>query len=455
MIRAPQAGKIFSDLANLLGGPKSVTGIAPDDGIVEDFNVQRFLPEGGCANLIKSGEESKICVCIVIPDGFSKAYEYCLMSRKRGEFSEFEAKLCDEIAKGATVLWKPFTDPDYAYPAHARAAIFQTAILLGISRFLRSDPYNFWGIAQIIMATQNLTFKSYEGKPCTSGFICLQSSFKEATNQSSQEANWEIKSLAPPVVIDHLFFSEVGSYRYVDGSNNLYLASVQRKVPLVIGSVSLKSQTRFSLSEKVLHQHLRALVNSKNTFAVTANRNSEVEVVPLRDQSKDFLCWTRGAWRLANMGLIGSLLERSIDDPVTVNILVEAVRTLSLLRYGTLILIPDRETNLPPVAGMIDRSALGDNLRGQIKGKRIRELVEGGRFLNILSSDGTTVISRKGKIIETGAIISNREMDPAQGAGGARTAAAKAASRYGIAIKVSADGPVSVFMQDELIYSTL
>jgi hypothetical protein len=55
--------------------------------------------------------------------------------------------------------------------------------------------------------------------------------------------------------------------------------------------------------------------------------------------------------------------------------------------------------------------------------------------------DGATVLDATGRVIATGAIV----RVPAGSEGGGRRAAAKALSRLGLAVKISADGGITAF----------
>jgi hypothetical protein len=68
----------------------------------------------------------------------------------------------------------------------------------------------------------------------------------------------------------------------------------------------------------------------------------------------------------------------------------------------------------------------------------------------LLGLDGATIIDTDGKIIAIGAILTRISHDDA---GGGRSAAAKTLSHYGIGIKVSTDGGITVIKSNQKIYS--
>lgn len=67
----------------------------------------------------------------------------------------------------------------------------------------------------------------------------------------------------------------------------------------------------------------------------------------------------------------------------------------------------------------------------------------------LIALDGACIVGTDGKIYTCGAIIQN---DSGSSTGG-RSSAAKKLSRYGVAIKISTDGYIEVYREDELVYS--
>jgi hypothetical protein len=63
--------------------------------------------------------------------------------------------------------------------------------------------------------------------------------------------------------------------------------------------------------------------------------------------------------------------------------------------------------------------------------------------------DGATVLTRTGRVLTAGAIVKV----PGGSTGGGRTAAAKQLSKLGLAIKISADGPITGFKKRAIIFS--
>ena len=168
-------------------------------------------------------------------------------------------------------------------------------------------------------------------------------------------------------------------------------------------------------------------------------------------QSKHIIRWTRGRWRVLNLALLAQALKVASNGKVA-EAIVRAALTLSHLRYGTLILVP-KSINELPAGGSIDRSNLGKALRGQMRRRTLVDLLDGGHFIGALSSDGLTTVAPNGRIIDTGQILSDVRLGRGR-LGGARTAAARAASKNGVVVKVSADGPISIYRDGGELYET-
>jgi hypothetical protein len=437
MTEAAESRAVISELAHLLGG---ATVRRPSRQPVAD----------GGASQAPSGDE--ISVTLEMPSGTTPT-ETFILKRTKGTFSNLEVRLCDQVAKGASALWKSFDAGRRL--GHIRTAVNESALTIGIARMLRAHTGSFWSISILISLFKSLTFCRYEGKPCTSGILCLQGSSKDIASHLSSNVfrEWRFEAVASEIPIDQDFFARVGSYRYVDGVAKYYVSRVKASTDepaTLIGTMELRKRNLLSVTDLTSYAHLRPLLVMDNAFAMVANRNSEIDIIANEDGGH-LLRWTRGRWRAINVALIIESIDEVASSKVA-KAVAGAALTLSHLRYGTLILVPDDAEDLPE-GGSIDRSDLGKALRKQIRARKIFELIESGQFLNALSSDGLTAVAGNGRILDTGRILSDVRLGKGK-IGGARTAAARAASKKGLVLKVSADGPISLFRDGQELYET-
>jgi len=120
------------------------------------------------------------------------------------------------------------------------------------------------------------------------------------------------------------------------------------------------------------------------------------------------------------------------------------------MRFGALLLLAREAETRPSVAGNIGGEGISDALKAAAKGKVISNTIASNEALGILTSDGLTTIDCKGQILSAGEIIDIHSGHDTQISGGGRTQAAVAASKYGLAIKISEDGPISLFKDGKL-----
>ena len=114
-----------------------------------------------------------------------------------------------------------------------------------------------------------------------------------------------------------------------------------------------------------------------------------------------------------------------------------------------------RSGSLREVGGIVSEPDLLLGKSPSIKSRTIHAMVI-GRFQNLdrrlrqelLALDGAMVLDHLGNIVAAGAIISV----PAGSEGGGRTAAAKKGSSLGLGIKISEDGGISVYKEQNRVF---
>ncbi len=203
--------------------------------------------------------------------------------------------------------------------------------------------------------------------------------------------------------------------------------------------------------EQLAHRETLTLLAKAGTgaFAVYVNNSSEVEIVLDVDK---ILLWRKGLWQLYDPDIMreflsGKLEKRSIDY------LAWTIYALSKARHGTVVLIADDNADLE----ILRKGAVGGRdpliraLVRHMKGAKIGTLKRSGELNRILSSDGLTIINRKGELIDTGVIVDTSHVTDLV-TGGGRTTAATAASHFGCVVKVSEDGPVEFYKNGTNLY---
>lgn len=309
-----------------------------------------------------------------------------------------------------------------------------------IARYLRGGKATtYWTPALVLEELQRLTFRRYEGNPCTSGFVYSSKPDLYAARFPVDE--YQFVPFSQPVTLKANKLSSPASFRYVDGQNAFYVIdNIQR----IRGFCIAADPKRFNLIERCSCAHLVPLVRTMpgRVWAAFVGRNNDVNVVAGRDLH---LRWDGNHWRLLDASILTSLLEAHGCTPRLSREVTLVCRALSDLRSGTVILFPDDESRSLEPAGTIDDSDLGKALRSALVDQTLSDLATSNALIGLLTSDGLTTISKTGRILACGEIVNIGAAAQEQPAGGGRTHAAVSASTIGLALKVSEDGPISVF----------
>jgi hypothetical protein len=410
-------------------------------------NVRSFLGGAevefhpGCAD--GAASDGEISECISIDE---RPY---LFSARRAPlpFTRTEVSFCRELLTAFSALYTGFRHEGYA--AHFRTALLASIMDITVARSLRGDHRKgFWAIQQLIQLLKNLSYQRYEGKPATSGFLVHRTTLS-ALRELISERQHSLIPLQPHQEISATFFDNPITYRFIDGVSLFFVANIQMQVTGVLRTGSPVAVTDV---ERLTQREIFSLVRRAGTgaFAVTVNEASEIEVLV---SPAKILLRRKGQWGVFDPDVFRSFLAAIIDAPAADDLLW-TVYALSKSRHGTVILI--HEGTPQELAALKKGSVGGDDPVGRLlidrlKGRTLSELKQGGGLLRILSSDGMTVFSRSGELLETGFIIDTSHAREVV-TGGGRTTAASAASFFGKVIKVSQDGPVELYHDGRRIY---
>jgi len=213
---------------------------------------------------------------------------------------------------------------------------------------------------------------------------------------------------------------------------------------VVRGLVRVRRPEQYSLPARANFEHLNGLLETCNgrLFIAWVGRNSDVHVLT---RKRVHFKWDKMYWSMTDRSVLITFLSSFGVPSAQLNALASLVSTIADLRFGALILIAADPQALPVSVGNISSSPISKFLHESIRGRTIEELMRNNSAIGVLTSDGLTAVDRNGVVLTAGEII---DLSGAKGesvSGGGRTQAARAASSFGLAIKISEDGPITLF----------
>jgi hypothetical protein len=375
------------------------------------------------------------------------------IKRPKVTFTKSEKILFEELSKALVVLYTGFNQS--AYQAHIRSAITASLLDISIARFFRESRPNILGPIQNLFQTlKKLSFERYEGSPATTGII-ITKKFPKQFHDEVVSRGFEIVKFSSKYQIDDSFFEGPLAYRYINGSHSFYVAKISKKwARIKITNLLRKPEmANYDAIDRLSYCELFKIIttNSTDNFAAILNSNSEIEI--LFGERKIFL-WRKGKWSIFDPDIFHEFFGDNLENK-DIEAIIWALYALSKVRHGTLMLIgeiDDNQAGRLKKGSVAGKHSLSQELIENIKTKSILELKNNGDLLRILSSDGLTIINTDGNIIDTGVITDTSIISRKNVTGGGRTTAAIAASNFGKVIKVSEDGPIEFYVNEQRLY---
>ncbi len=367
--------------------------------------------------------------------------------RKHLAFTSTEKSFITELLTAFEGLFAGFSAKGYA--AHFRTALLTSLTDIAVARYIRGDRKGvFWPTQRMIQLLKNLSYQRYEGTPATTGFLVYRNQLDDfLASMGKTHSEWlDLGDDRRRISSD--FFRNPLSYRFVDGDQALFVCDISMNVKGTIRAWS--SGSRDSIKKLSNRETLSLLAKAGDgAFTAYVNKASEIEIVLDSDK---LLLWRKGYWGIYDPDIMREFLSGKLDKR-SIDHLTWSVYALSKARHGTVILVADDKTDLEALSkGSVGgRDPLSRALIRHVRGSKIGNLKRTGELSRILSSDGLTVINRKGELLDTGVIIDTSRVKELV-TGGGRTTAATAASHFGSVIKVSEDGPLELFRDGRSIY---
>ncbi|WP_318785550.1 hypothetical protein [Methanimicrococcus hacksteinii] len=307
-----------------------------------------------------------------------------------------------------------------------------------------------------LQIAENSTHLQYENKPFT--FCMLVAKKKECIQQTLQDNFMPFSNVVP-------FEKGIMEEKWIRGSMSGHAVGIAGygKDGDIFGMFTLPES---SLNEEEIetntllapHEDLIPLIARMppKTFIMLTSENGSIYIVLPK---RTLFHKTQGKWHYVNYANIHTTLSDFIEKHIALSVL-RLVLDLSYERKGTLIFIPENEELLDEIIpDYCQNEKVNETLRSTVKGLNVCHKIHRKIIMAAAKVDGAVVISKNGDVLDVSCMIGepdeirlnehglkNLEVLP-----GARSTAAWNASIYGIAIKVSDDGPITIYKHGKLI----
>jgi hypothetical protein len=168
---------------------------------------------------------------------------------------------------------------------------------------------------------------------------------------------------------------------------------------------------------------------------------------------------TQGQWQYLNYSSFSRLLEQHLPK-TTVRALIPMLLDLSFQRKGALLCFVDDDEAIPQIVPDHHiRTRTNSALRQAVKNLNLKKATQQPILLSAAGIDGAMIFSRDGCVLDSACLVGDPGKTALARSGneqlirlpGARSTAAWNASIFGLSVKVSEDGPVTVYKAGRLI----
>jgi len=294
-------------------------------------------------------------------------------------------------------------------------------------------------VSEVLGALHKLSEQSYENKALTFGCVL------DPGNRQ---------------IVEDVTFPEdyLSSKRYKalsDGFRTAYLISTYGQV---VDFIDLDRYGKMKLSER---NHFpdwaepMARMSRGGRCGIALSRQGDILVF---DEGTLRFTYRYGQWQYWNhTHLIKLLRDRAKAQGVqkkvlgrVVGAIYRAALDVSFRRSGGLFVVLHHRHSLHEIVRQGDavtdgsRRGTDASFDAVFSGKKI-QFTSRSILVELASLDGAVVLENSGKIVAYGAVLRPKKSGKLIGAEGSRTKAAIGASNYGLAVKISSDGDISVF----------
>lgn len=415
----------------------AVTALEPDQSLAI-WNAHAHFDEGRP----KAAQDGESAVVFVYDPASASLAHALRVVFPSGPY-EHDIRFCRNVSKVfnedlARCRLAPETDELWQTLSTSRA-------LRAIARFI---PFTSSDASEWLRLLESSTSLTYEGTPVRYTVI-----FVKDFNEAKSKLGSLLVQFHEPLEIGDALLRQKWIRAAVD-SRRLALVATKKHKGRIAGLVSYSA---LPLEQPAAlyapHESFLALQAFLETgeMAVTVSPHGDLWVLL---GSGIVFVRTQGEWFYLNYHHAHVTLTNIFGESLTTAVL-RAVLDLSFERSGALLCVPDKDPDVDQmVSDRGDEKRVNRAFRDSLAGLSVLNWEERQVIAATASVDGATILSRSGKLLDVACMIARppperiREVtgrERAETHSGARSTAAWNASIFGTSLKVSDDGPITVY----------
>jgi hypothetical protein len=295
-----------------------------------------------------------------------------------------------------------------------------------------SDSIDKLNVMSIIAAAKDSLYLKYEGRPIEQGLLMTWDQTR--LRDEAETHGYSLLPFSREIDYRNAMKESKSLSQLSDGRNSLLVVNPEGRMKYLLQFGESRPSSVAVEWEMVPqgYRHLKNLLYNKDLILVTTTRS---ELIILNNTG--VLKLTGNMWHRITGTPLTYYLREYLDKELASR-LSEVIVEMSASKIGASILIALHWES--------SKDWSGKGIARDFRGSSLGNIASINRncFLKIAGIDGCTLIEKNGTIANAGVIITIPERYT-KGEEGARSAATRYGSTFGLGIKVSADGPITVY----------
>jgi hypothetical protein len=251
-------------------------------------------------------------------------------------------------------------------------------------------------------------------------------------------------------------------YRLSDGMETVFLVSCTGQVLDIVEVEQYARPVELAVPSAARYRPHALATAGNGHLCIVLSPSHEIKVFA---EGVQIFSFRNARWHLLDLKAKYEMWQAAIDHAALSERLFQTAADLADSREGALfVVLRDPATSLPQLVAPADQldgiRHMGGTVpsRAQLlhmlRGRNVHEL-DPAVLRGLARTDGATVMDRNGRLLAVGAILLHTEPPEPHSylpVEGARTTAAMAAGRFGAVLKVSEDGLITFYDQQERIW---